>query len=222
MIINWMTLLRRAELARDRIEVSDGNELEYGRLDAIDSIVMSVIAIEAFINEVTELALESRDLDPDIVKSLGRVLKESEASNASLKLKYMLTYQVLSGQTYDASKEPFQDMHLLIELRNAIVHYKPLDKFESSEEGNIVQKPVRILSKLESKKILSNVRSQGDLKYKDKLITSWLYEISTKACAVWACRISEEVIKSTIAIFPDGHLKRILEEPFWMLEEMRK
>lgn len=207
LFVNGAVLFSRAKEAFERSKKSSTHDRQLGRMDAIDAVVFSVVALEGFINEVSELARQAcsgiRNDNPPSVETLGRLLREVEEKKGSLRLKFMLAHLVFTGRTYDTSSQPFQDFNLLIQLRNAIVHHKPDEFFTQEADGTIELKPAKLLSNLESKSILAEIESDVQ--------TSWLNRIATSASARWACNTSSDVINSVMDIVPECHFKEQLK-----------
>jgi len=106
---------------------------------AIISIVMSALAVEAFINELAEAADMAQIGRQDItspalgkLQDLANAIKEVEDSQGSVALKYQMAYLVLTGATFPRGIAPFQGFKQLVTLRNLLVHLKPGDKHSSS------------------------------------------------------------------------------------------
>jgi hypothetical protein len=207
MFADAAVLWGRAKEAFARSEKSSKHDRQLGRMDALDAVVFSVVALEGFINEVSALArqgsLGGPYGNPPSVESLGQLLGEVEKAKGSLRLKFMLVHWVFTGQTYDASRPPFQDFNLLIELRNAVVHHWPMDSFAQGVGGAIEVEAPKLLSKLESKNILA--KTESDVQ------TSWLNRIATPASAGWACDTSSNVVNSVIDMVPECYFKESLK-----------
>lgn len=173
-------LFRIAIQAYERVEANKN-----GQSDAIISILMSAAALEAYINELGELALmisTAEELTESNIKQLANVLSELENTNESTRLKIQFAKYILTGQLYDKGKLPYQDLDLLFKLRNSILHLKPSNDLKKDN----------IIKSLESKKVL-------DIK-NDGVIMSWLSKISTKAVARWSINavinIAEDIKQS--------------------------
>lgn len=91
---------------------------------ALSMYVLSVAAVEAFVNEVflSEPARYSL-ITQEFAESLYEVGKE-KFEGMNLKEKLVIFPQLWFGQTLPKDKSPYQDMALLIKIRNEIVHYK--------------------------------------------------------------------------------------------------
>jgi len=63
-----------------------------GQLQALVSVVFSVVAVEAFLNEATEMALGFSDSagEPQVVSVFAECMAEAQKSRASLESKFAL------------------------------------------------------------------------------------------------------------------------------------
>ena len=87
---------------------------------AFPAYVLSVAAVEAYINEVFIAA-------PGRWVTRGRPLwklPKDWIEKLDLPKKLVLVPQLLFGASFDPHAQPYQGMSLLIKLRNEIVHYK--------------------------------------------------------------------------------------------------
>src|SRR5687768_13875962 len=88
--------------------------------EALVTLVFSAASLEAFINDIIELAsLYTHDTigqqqEASTVKTLAILGEQIEAERGSITLKYMLARAIFTGETYDKSNQPFQDFALLL------------------------------------------------------------------------------------------------------------
>ena len=182
-------------------EAYDRSAAKAGPRDLVESdpliaVVFSVAALQAFVSEVAELA---RGSDEPKVRRLGEVLEEVEDCQGRFSLKVLLVSIILSGESYDKGKQPWQDFQLLVELRNDLVHLRPLDEERPVTRTNAgivtlsydVEHP-RILDKLRPKNILL----VGDAQ------ESWVTQVMTPAVAQWACNTASKMVKSVADVMP--------------------
>lgn len=207
MFADAAVLFGRAKEAFERCEKSSDHDRQPGQMGAIDAVVFSVVALEGFINEVSELARKGQpdgQVNPPSVENFGQLLGEVEDERGGLRLKFMLAHWVFTGQTYDASRPPFQDFILLIKIRNAIIHHKTEGSLTQEVDGSIKVVGVpKLISPFESKHILA--KTEGGF------IISWTYKIATAAFARWACNTSSQVINSIIDMVPECSFKESLK-----------
>jgi len=169
---------------------------------ALVAIVFSVVALEAFINEMAEMAsaaMPKAETEAQKIAAFAEILKYAEDSRGSLEMKYNLAKWVCTGQFYEKDAKPYQDFADLIATRNALIHYKVLDKITFAEEP-------KILKRLESKGILSDIPAG--------LNVAWIERVGTPATARWACETAAAMVQSIIASLPEGLFKRVAEAGF--------
>lgn len=151
-------------------------------MDALDAIVFSGAALEAFIDEVMSLASQEfpgLKPGPDSIKSFASLVFEVEQFHGSIILKFLLANEVFTGRTYDKGAQPYQDFALLIELRNAIVHIKSREEVELDTSGFMISNPPRVIQGLSSRKITAEFDPPD-------LHAALISHVSTRAVARWA------------------------------------
>lgn len=121
-------------LARQAAERCTGD----GDYDAIAAVILSYSALEAFLNELTQLAstlLREDELQlaalgecacpqPTPIRELGLAMSVAQEQRASTTYRYDLAWQVLSGVEIDRGKGARQDLATLTGLRNDLAHAK--------------------------------------------------------------------------------------------------
>src|SRR5262249_23130517 len=101
-------------------------------------IVFAALSVEAFINELAEMA--GRDVDSNdrghvagrpaevqVLADLAAVLGEIEDTRGTVELKYLMLSRLLTGATPDQGAQPYQDFRDLVSLRNDLVHPRHRD-----------------------------------------------------------------------------------------------
>jgi hypothetical protein len=131
------------------------------------------------------------------VSAFGDALEEAERSRGSIRLKYLIASQTLSGQMFAKGENPFQDFDRLIKLRDDHMHLKPLDTEPVSEGGVLVTKPPAYIEAF---------TGQGLAQKVDRGVSmAWLHRIQTAEMADWACRTALNIILAVLDMFPDGN-----------------
>jgi hypothetical protein len=77
-----------------------------GQKQALVSIVFSVVAVEAFLNEVTALAWDTSLplLQPEVIHTFAQVMSDAEESRASIEAKLTLAQWILAGNRRDKGR----------------------------------------------------------------------------------------------------------------------
>jgi hypothetical protein len=175
-----------------------------GQRAALISIVFSVIALEAFMNEIAEQAGEWSNYQPTVegpeVVLLAEIMGDAEESHARLEFKLRLANWILSGKKVNKGVSPYQDLTSLIHLRNRLVHTEPNRFFIHGKTTN-EEAHKDLMKKFTSKKILAN----------DKHTGSWTYLVQTKAVAEWSCRTAAQVVSDLCDGVPACNFKKILD-----------
>jgi hypothetical protein len=173
-----------------------GNSLQ---TNALIAVVFSVVGSEAFINEAIELASLSSQ-ESLTIAAFAEMGAQVEDSHGTMELKYQVAKWVFSGESFDKGTNPYQDFLLLIQTRNALVHYKQLDKIaEVTSSGEVTVEVPALINRLRSKGVLSDIPTNVG--------ASWLTRISTPAMAMWACHAASAMVKAIAAIPPEGVFK---------------
>jgi hypothetical protein len=197
-------------LAREAYERCGG--LEADRLsrtwDPLVAILFSAAALEAFIAESVAVAEghSSEDVQHGpVLREFSRRVRALERQRDQVRKQYLAAYHVLSGNPLPKNAQVYQNLSLLVKLRNAIVHLQPTPLVR--RVGNTFgTSPPPVLKKLSSK----NVLAQNDLA--GAVTTDWLSIVSTRATARWACNTAADLVHG-VALFapPQTWLQQLWE-----------
>jgi hypothetical protein len=164
-----------SEVAREGINV-------YAPL-APSAYIVTVAAVEAFVNEAF-LSDTVRHFTKDSpLWSLSRDWIE----NLQLAHKLVLIPQLLFGQTFSRDSQPYQDMAVLIRVRNTFVHYK------------MKPSPYKFQKDLEQRSI-----AFSSAKY------PWAYSLSTTEGIRWAHNTACEIAHSLAGFVTPGDQHRVI------------
>lgn len=96
----------------------------YGHYSPLIAILFSAAALEGFVNELIE---DIQYLEPtdDRIRALSVIAGEIDERNAQLALKIQVIAAGLQGKPFDPGAQPFQDIVLLMRIRNLIMHARP-------------------------------------------------------------------------------------------------
>lgn len=178
-------------------------DLEGGHGDAMAAIVFSATAAEVFINEVGALAVQDAErIDSKSSVALFVKLWSELGSRTSAKAKFILAKTILTDEPYDQQAPPFQDYTTLLTLRDELLHM-PKPEATYIDEGSIKTKPWQFVE--------DNLGSRNLLAECDPADKGWLYQVTTKAMAHWACETIEAMVKSLIQTMPQSLLAGSLE-----------
>ena len=176
------------------------------RRESLASILFATMSLEAFINELHHIALEfaSATSAPVQLRVLGDLLEEAERSRASIASKYQLAKFILSSQPFDKGASPYQDFALLFDVRNLIVHTKPLEaKLRKDSSGKVVWVEPKIMVRLQNINVLEVTDYlKGSTPEAGELISDLVAEISTQQIALWACRTAVRIVEVILNAIP--------------------
>jgi|GEM_PF-3432511 hypothetical protein len=190
-----------------------------GITDAIAAILFSAMSIEAFLNELPELATAytEREEEPeDFAKKLATLLTTVEEYNGQIKLKLEVTHIAISGKRPNQGIQPYQDFVILFNLRNELVHLKPKDEYDLNLDGDDDPDSKRtILKKLSGLKIFREPSTYKDPTGTNKDCPLPLLElISTHQAAKWACNTAAKIVQDIVNKMPDSKFKDYLKRNY--------
>lgn len=150
----------------------------------IGCLTTSVSFVEACINELFCDAAEddADDIDDEIELRLGAIWEaESIRLRTSILEKYQIALKLAGEPLFEKGQNPYQDAKLVIDLRNAIVHFKPEwtaihGKVDAEKTTNKI-----LREKLAGKFAFVNpMEWQGDIFFPNHCLNH--------TCALWAIR----------------------------------
>lgn len=133
------------------------------------AIILLVSCLEAYLNEFLSLFRQ--------VEAQKRGAAISALDGESLETRWMRAPLIFGQCPFDAGTEPFQSFHLLVCLRNELVHYDP--RF-------------RITSEFPSDKIAA-LKSKFPFACEGQ--SDWTTQVLNLDCARWACRTTKALVR---------------------------
>lgn len=160
----------------------DSQERRQHNAYAVSSVIVSAAFLEATINELfSDCADEHRTqriaaLQAQIL--MGRLWKKGIPRTASYSIleKYEIALELNGKSAINSGANPYQDAKLLVELRNALVHYEP--ETVVSHSGHEAPKPHKFEKRFSGKFDINPLTGLGNPFYPDKLLGA--------GCAQWA------------------------------------
>lgn len=194
-----LTYLAYSARDRSRLDIASRPE---GALadDALVAIVMAVTAAETFINELPHHIRASQAVFRDdehspVTLAMARcadALEDEVEQWGTLEAKYQVAGVTLSGQMFSKGKAPLQDFLLLIKIRNAIIHLKPVWVTEKHRNRQLVEQLIK-----------RKLTYPSDPDYG----MPWLNLLETPAIAAWACATARRMMLAVLALTPDGPIQ---------------
>ncbi|MBI3995099.1 MAG: hypothetical protein HY349_03875 [Nitrospirae bacterium] len=172
--------------------------------ESISGILLSVFAFECFLNEFEDVA-QSKILpsDPKRLQILSDFLTSLERANAKIQLKIQAIYSILAHRRIDFGSYPFQDLSMLIAIRNALVHRKP-EKFNwDPANPDNESKPHKFVAFLADKKVINRPsQTQPEV---------WDTDVLCPEVAAWALRVVKSAIKKILGEIPKSRVKFVMK-----------
>jgi|ERR1700678_82793 len=174
-----------------------------GQRPALISIVFAAMSLEAFLNELIELAQDYDDyVDPlPAISSFALLMSDLEKVQGSVETRFNMAHWLLTGRPFAKGEQPFQNFKLLFQLRNDLMHFKPDPLMEEGEP-----KPtLGIISKLHGLGILNDSPAPDSNR-------SWVHVLGTRAVAEWACNTTSRMTTDIVSKLPESGWKHTVEE----------
>lgn len=198
---NSPQLYRIAKAAVARIP-AERQDHEGAQPDALVACVFAALALEGFVNEFGELVADEYYWDSRVspnLSGLARAVAAVEAEHGSLELKLHVIRIALRGSAWSPGEAPFQDLLLLVRLRNALVHLK-LDVRSGTTDSPKAGPPPSVITHLRAKNILAHDQ--------DPKAATWTLAVSTRAAGKWACKVVTDMVQETIRLIPASDFRR--------------
>jgi hypothetical protein len=176
-----------------------GNHFEQSRAYAIGAVMAAVGYLEALINE-----LFSDSGDPSLQDHFPNVPRETlelmadmwkrdvpRSARYSILEKYEIALALARKPPLDRGRSPYQDVSLLIKLRNTLVHFEPEWTLHSIVPGTDNTRPTRFPESLEGRFPINRLYAwTGNAFFPDKCLGA--------GCAKWA-------VKSSVSFAAEFH-----------------
>lgn len=185
------------EAYRRALEATD-RETGYAGTHPLVTVVFSTVALEAFINELTALAISRPGGAGPAAASIAAfaaMSQEIEAQRGSTELKFMAAYWTMKGLMPNRGERPWQDFALLLDLRNELVHRKPLYPMRVTPTGGFYSPPRRVITALRSRGVLFDEMTAQQDPPASGDVPVW---ISTPAMARWSCNTASGMANAVV------------------------
>jgi len=193
---------RLYKIAKDAYYKAKQGFAIHTQYDTLVAIVFAALSLEAFINELGSLAMDAQvnGNNENFLADLVNAIDESRISNPKDKTTQAKFFNAINAlsQEFDKGKRPYQDFADLFTLRNCLVHPKPEDRLEIDQDNNWTYSERKIIDRLRSKNILSDLSSDKSL----------LQLISNPKAAKWACDIAAEMVIAILDKIPESQFSR--------------
>jgi len=184
-----MELSKDCEASNSGKTFAEGDFFNHHRAYVVGAIMTSLASVEALINEfyldATDNLLGSI-LDASQQALLAELWKPLDEKRVPILQKYQIALAAIRKSGFDTSKGPYQDVNLLIDLRNMLVHFKP-------EWDNNQKKHGKIEKNLQGRFNLNPFWPKSDSIF-------FPFKCLSYGCASWAVRSSMDFILEFFAL----------------------
>lgn len=176
------------------LKAKEGFEI-HRQNEALVSIVFAALALEAFINEIPELAKCEKQAGSTeaFLDKLIDAIDESPSNKKTTQDKFMQASKALDSP-FDKGHKLYQNFADLFKLRDCLVHLKPQDRIEEGEDGEI---------KYFGRELTQRFRSKG-IFLEDTSVESITLKLSTAKAALWACNTASAMVNSILDKLPSS------------------
>ena len=198
---NWLLdhAVSAARQCEDSTATLPKGESEEKQKDALTSILFSVAATEAFINELVydcQQKINKGEKDSKL-KRFTWALRCAEESNSTTKYKFELAHLLLTGEPPKRDRNPFADFYVLFGLRNDIMHIQRPDTIVNRDDSASTPIPKRV----------ENLIGRGlTRKMPEGYRTFWLIHLMTARVAWWACNAASDICKHIALLVPNDEI----------------
>lgn len=177
-------------IATDKVRGRDDSESKgpHHTPLAIPAYILAVAAVEAFLNELYLSSFGEMILGVKMLTGAAKPLEQLD-----LRAKLLLVPHVAFGRALEANRQPYQNMTLLIQLRNELVHYKM---------GMRPPTAVNVLAQHGIAVRVSPEEEQGGPH-------PWAHRVSTLEGIRWAYNTACQTAVALLDLIPDDKRERV-------------
>ena len=187
---------------------------DYDQSDALAAIVFSALSIEAFLNELPALANQRVEED---AQNLVRAIQPLIDNKKETLEKLFEASRCTSDTPLNKGVRPYQDVKLLIDLRNRIVHLKAGDTLSGRAEAH-----QKILERLQNEGVSIDTSTIKAENSDDEFHFPFITLISIQSVAEWSCNVAANIINHVILGMRESAFKQLLKSYTDMFEPIRE
>lgn len=162
------------------------------------------MTLECYINELSHRISHYQEYENnEKLKYLSFFLNEYEKNKNSLQSKIELINFSLSGEKLDKGSRYFQDITMLIKLRNALVHRKPESIKGFIGDSDTVYSLHPFTNFLVERGLIERPS--------EHIAPIWSHFINQPSVAAWAYNTVVEAITNSVSMLPESATKSIEE-----------
>lgn len=177
------------------------------RACVLSAVISAASFLKAMINELYQDAHDGHGISGDgYIAPLSPQAREmlaqlwrgtAEGSRLKTLEKYQLLLLAAGQQRLDTGAQPYQDAHLLVQLRNALAHFQPEDL--AADESSTMER--RLRGKFSENPLMVGAGNPW-----------WPDHALSHGCAVWACRSAvalADLVAESVEIHPNYRRLRV-------------
>jgi hypothetical protein len=165
------------------------------------AIVFSAAAMEGYLNELLErldrLARSSNQQVPERIRNIVAVAAELESRHVSFHLKLQVLCSLLSDRTLDKGTSLYQDVDLLVRLRNALMHYRSESIRHGAQETGSNERHI-ITKRLVARGLVPREKADGFWMF------GWMAVAGSEVVAQWAHTTARSFVIFLETLLPRG------------------
>lgn len=193
-------LFHLARQAAERAETDPPN--------ALSALLLSAIAFEAFFNDVIDMAsFPWSDNEPWEIRAFAYLSEILAERHVPLDCRLETGFYVLTHKPLERGHQPFQDLQLLLELRNRLVHKRPESAPMPALGHTPEPSPHRLIERLVDRKVIP-APSGADAPF-------LLQYLEAPAVAHWAVKTAVAMAKGLVAAIPMSNTASTVRSVFW-------
>ncbi|MDY7109128.1 MAG: hypothetical protein SYC29_10890 [Planctomycetota bacterium] len=185
---------------------------------AIPAIVFAAASLEAFANELGEEAVDivGRSGAPTDgrLSRWAELFQALEENHAPTLNKIRAAKRFLTGVPFDESRAPFQEVRHLFDLRNGLMHLRPVEQIELRDGQFIVVNESKLLAASRERHLTIDPPPKRE---------PWFWHLRTDRAARWACNTASSIVHEIRTGAMDTelrlHLETFIEQQFQPLPE---
>jgi hypothetical protein len=174
---------------------------QHDQQESLNGILLSALAFECFMNEFEDIAQDcigQKDLHR--LQTLRDIIADLEKGNAHLRIKIQAIHYFLTLRKLSFGRAPYQDLSILIDIRNTLVHRKP-EKFEwDIDNPEKEYDPHRFVKFLADRQVIKRPPKMHP--------GTWSLYVIRSEVAKWAYDTAVAVIKDIAIVIPASRFAR--------------
>lgn len=183
------------DFAQEASNESDGTDYK-----ATAAAIFSCMGSETFINELIDM---SRNEAGSILATISQI-----DLRTNIRSKFRQSYECAAGKKYNVTIAPYADFSLLIDLRNATVHYSPDNALYDLVAHKVVGELGPSAQRRDEEPLLTRLQKRGLIPAPGEREIRWLNQTCTRKIAEWSIDTSIAIVHSIIEVLPtEGNLK---------------